>query len=880
MTPLSATAEQPEAPLFSDGIGDRVVAVDAATGDLLQILRVRPKLLSVPSFEFALRERAARLANFRHAYYARVRRIDRHPTGLAIVSDHVEGIRLSEMLRVAHARSLPLDLNAALCLLRQLVPSIALLHENARDVAHGILAPDRLIVTPRARLVVVEHVLGSAVEQLQFTRERLWSELHVAVPMSAGIARFDHRADVTAIGLVALALVLGRPISEQEYPHRVSQLLNDARARTAGVEDQPLPEALQNWIARALHLDPRQGFASATEAQSALEDALSDDSGFVAAPVALETFLSRYISVMLDPTPPVSAPRASVEPPAVKAPASTVAPSPSIIREFMDAPVAPARPSAPPVTASSPAFDAPARPRVDPPVVSAPRVNAEPPVVSAPRVSVEPPVVSAPRVSVELPKPVEEIKPSFAAMSPVIPPAAPSHAAVTSVINPPRVPDGPAPSAAKPSVEPFVVTPKSSVEPPAVSGAKWSAEPPAVSAPKPSVEPPAVSGAKWGAEPPVASAPKPSVESRVVSGAKASAEPRDITELLRDFDLPPLPSNADVKHDLIEPAWEAPPARTRFAGWRRIAVAGLAIVALAEGGLIAARAYKKPVAPTMGSLSVQTNPPGVSVFVDGVARGNTPARISLNAGSHIVELRGRGVPRVIPVTVTAGSEASQYLELPETPSAGSLLVQSDPAGARVTVDGVDHGVAPVSVADLAPGDHEVVLQAEGGPAVKQRVVIQAGVTSSVLAPVSTASAGPVSGWLSVKAPVSIEIREGGRLIGTTDSDKIMMAAGRHDVELVNDTLGYRVTRSIQVPAGKVAPITIEFPQGVINVNAAPWAEVFVDGKRVGETPIGNLPISIGPHEVIFRHPQFGEKRQAVSVTLKAPVRLSVDMKQQ
>src|SRR5207342_3215006 len=212
MTPLSATAEQPEAPLFSDGMGERVVAVDAATGDLLQILRVRPKLLAVPSFEFALRERAARLANFRHAYYARVRRVDRHPGGLAIVADHVEGTRLSDILRVAAERRLHLDLSAALCLIRQLVPSVALLHENARDVAHGIIAPERLIVTPRARLIVVEHVLGSAVEQLQFTRERLWHDLRVAVPMSAGIARFDHRADVTAVGLVALALVLGRPI--------------------------------------------------------------------------------------------------------------------------------------------------------------------------------------------------------------------------------------------------------------------------------------------------------------------------------------------------------------------------------------------------------------------------------------------------------------------------------------------------------------------------------------------------------------------------------------------------------------------------------------------------------------------------------------------
>jgi hypothetical protein len=205
-------------------------------------------------------------------------------------------------------------------------------------------------------------------------------------------------------------------------------------------------------------------------------------------------------------------------------------------------------------------------------------------------------------------------------------------------------------------------------------------------------------------------------------------------------------------------------------------------------------------------------------------------------------------------------------------------VQSDPAGARVTVDGVDHGTAPVSVADLAPGEHEVVLQAEGGTPVKQRVVITAGVASSVLAPVSTAAPGPVSGWLTVKSPVAVEIRENGRLIGTTDSDRIMLTAGRHDLEFVNETLGYNATRTVTVPPGKTAPIAIEMPQGVVNLNAAPWAEVWIDGRRVGETPIGNLSVPIGSHEIVFRHPQLGEKRQAVSVTLKAPVRLSVDMK--
>jgi len=755
MTPLSATAEQPEAPLFTDGLGDRVVAVDAATGDLLQILRIRPQLLAVPSFEFALRERAARLANFRHAYYGRVRRIDRHPAGLAIVSDHVEGVRLSEMLRVAAERRLPLDLNAALCLLRQLVPSLALLHENARDVAHGLIGPERLIVTPRARLVVVEHVLGSAVEQLQFNRERLWQELRVALPSAVGIGRFDHRADVTAMGLVALALVLGRPIAPEEYPQKAGQLLAEARARTAGAPDQPLPHALHLWIARALQLDPRQGFTSATEAQLALEDALAENAEFVAAPVALETFLSRYITAMLEPVSPSAI--ASPAPVSViqtqVRPAVPVAPLPI---EQLDA----VPPPPPVVTLEPPAFVA----------AAAPAIVSAPPVVIAPAPV---PVASAPVVT-----------------------------------------------------EPLVIEPPVSV---------------------------------------IAAASEP---------APAAAPSRDITELLKDFDIPGPTAASDNKPQAAAttggPRGKAP--------WIRIA-AGVAIVAaLGGGGYYASRMMNKAAPPALGSLAVQTNPPGVAVFVDGVARGNTPARLSLNAGSHIVELRGRGVPRVLPVTITAGAEVSQYLELPETPSAGSLLVQSDPAGARVSVDGVEHGRAPVSVADLTPGDHEVVLQADGGPAVKQKVVIQAGVTSSVLAPVTTAAPGPVSGWLTVKSPVSLEIREDNRLIGTTDSDRIMLAAGRHEVQFQNDTLGYDETRVITVQPGKVAPVTIQMPQGVININASPWAEVWIDNRRAGETPIGNLPVSIGPHEVVFRHPQLGEKRQAVSVTLKAPVRLSVDMK--
>ena len=95
MSLVPQQSDRPEAPLFADGLGERVVAADGATGELLQILRLRPALTAVPSFEFALRERAARLANFRHAYYARVRRIDR--------VQQAAGSRLSRITSKAHA---------------------------------------------------------------------------------------------------------------------------------------------------------------------------------------------------------------------------------------------------------------------------------------------------------------------------------------------------------------------------------------------------------------------------------------------------------------------------------------------------------------------------------------------------------------------------------------------------------------------------------------------------------------------------------------------------------------------------------------------------------------------------------------------------------
>ena len=171
---------------------------------------------------------------------------------------------------------------------------VAALHESAREVAHGAIGPERLVVTPDGRLVIVEYVLGSALEQLRYPRERYWSELRVALPSSAGLARLDQRADVTQIGIVALSLILGRLLRDDEYPARIADVLASAWAVSAKGGFEPLPPGLRTWIGRALQLDVRTGFGSAIEARAELDKVLADVGDYIASPANLDAFLARY----------------------------------------------------------------------------------------------------------------------------------------------------------------------------------------------------------------------------------------------------------------------------------------------------------------------------------------------------------------------------------------------------------------------------------------------------------------------------------------------------------------------------------------------------------------------------------------------------------
>jgi hypothetical protein len=106
----------------------------------------------------------------------------------------------------------------------------------------------------------------------------------------------------------------------------------------------------------------------------------------------------------------------------------------------------------------------------------------------------------------------------------------------------------------------------------------------------------------------------------------------------------------------------------------------------------------------------------------------------------------------------------------------------------------------------------------------------------------------------------------------------MLPAGRHQFELVNDSIDLRIPQTVIIAAGKSVRVAVPLPNGTLSVNAQPWAEVFVDGRSLGTTPLGDLSVRVGSHELTWRHPQLGEKHQTVLIGAQKTTRVSADLR--
>jgi hypothetical protein len=251
-----------------DGFGARSLIVDPQHGRI-ERLDLTPAL-AAPASEQAIRARAGFHNSVDHSPVARVLRVARTGDSLSVFSVCPDGVSLSELLAGLEFKTISLSGEELLELAASVVSALAAMHERMPAIAHGALTPAHIMLQRDGSTVLTGAVFVDALQALQRSREHLWRDFGIALPMSASAARFDQRGDVTQLGAVVLAILERRSLRRDEYPRQTQEM-----AMAVSVTGNPVTDSkLRTWLQDALQLHGRVTFGSAVDAARAFRDLL------------------------------------------------------------------------------------------------------------------------------------------------------------------------------------------------------------------------------------------------------------------------------------------------------------------------------------------------------------------------------------------------------------------------------------------------------------------------------------------------------------------------------------------------------------------------------------------------------------------------------
>lgn len=272
------------------GLGVRTIGCDTFSGELLEVLRLTSDLGTPAVIEPLVRGRCQLFGTEPVNGLAAVMRVETMFDGRTEVwSRQADGFRLSAVLEWTEARGAGPSLAAALTVGDRLLAALSSLQrfDNTLGASgHGAIAIDQVVVNEAGQVTLTDYAFATALAQLQWPRERLWRRFRIAMPPAAGLARFDHRVDVTQASMVICSLLAGRVFKAHEYPRAVDALVAEAVARSGSDAPRQDRDRLGVWLRAATEVEPRSAFKSAAAARVALREAFGtrlDDTASVGA---------------------------------------------------------------------------------------------------------------------------------------------------------------------------------------------------------------------------------------------------------------------------------------------------------------------------------------------------------------------------------------------------------------------------------------------------------------------------------------------------------------------------------------------------------------------------------------------------------------------
>ncbi len=263
---------------------------------------------------------------------------------------------------------------------------------------------------------------------------------------------------------------------------------------------------------------------------------------------------------------------------------------------------------------------------------------------------------------------------------------------------------------------------------------------------------------------------------------------------------------------------------------------------------------ENPQLAHMGQLVVKTTPPGAEVFVNGASGGRSPLDQKLPATSYTLHIELKGY-RSVERRVVVREHDTTAIDMVLTALVGRISVETQPTGARVTLDNGAPRTSPAMWTDVsADRAHHIAVSLDGydpdtydAQAIADSTVRIVHVFSRRTAPLAISS-NPAG------AAVTIDERN----VGATPFATTGVSYGPHSIRLSLD--GYvEWSGEVEVPVDKnLVDITLtRLAPGTVVFSVTPYGDVYVDGKRIAQAvTYFQSNLEAGTHTVEFRNPQF------------------------
>lgn len=201
------------------------------------------------------------------------------------------------------------------------------------------------------------------------------------------------------------------------------------------------------------------------------------------------------------------------------------------------------------------------------------------------------------------------------------------------------------------------------------------------------------------------------------------------------------------------------------------------------------------------------------------------------------------------------------------PALLKLAVESDPAGASLTLDGVRVGQTPAEISVDATADRKLVVALDGYA--PQEVKLPAGRIPPSLSLTLEPSGPP--GTFAVVSSYPVDVAWKGKPLARAQvSPRVSLPPGRHSLQVTSSSHFLRREVTVEIKSGGSAGF--EAPAlGKIHIKANPDnCEVFIDGVFVDYPPILDRAIAEGAHTVSFKWPDGLKRDEAIQVSKGQP----------